>query len=171
MAAVQEASPSPEFGRILEGARVAAGLSSRQLAKTSGVAPRRITELEEGRSAPTERELGVLAQACRISVFDLLPSGYSLRVLAHDTTSGAHEVSGTDALDALLREYLSMVIELRSGRAVTPPTLRHEDLVELATALGDSPDAIERRLLELLGTDVVHAEATRAMILPSTADD
>ena len=38
-----------------------------------------------------------------------------------------------------------MVVEMRSGRPVTAPSLRHEDLVELAASLGDTPESIEAR--------------------------
>jgi transcriptional regulator with XRE-family HTH domain len=166
-------SPHPsgdsDFGPSLRAVRERAGLSPRKLAKSSGVDVRRITELERSAAPPTDRELGALAQACRVSVFDLLPPGY-VGVLAHDDACGAHEVRGAEASDALLREYLSMVLELRSNRVVTAPTLRHDDLVELAAALGDTPEAIEVRLVALLDTDAADADAIRSMILPSTAD-
>src|SRR3954471_23140790 len=135
-----DANRTQAFGRLLEAARVQAQLSPRQLAKKSGVAGRRLTDLHEGVEAPTDREIGVLAQACGVSVFALLPPGYSLRVLAHDDSSAPREVVGDTAAEALLREYLSMVVELRSGRVIAAPTLRHDDLVELADALGDTPD-------------------------------
>ncbi len=163
------AATTTDFGPLLEAARVEAGLSPRQLAKKSGVAQRRVADLERGADVPSEQEIGVLAQACQVSVFALVPPGYSLRVLDHDgSSSGPRVIVGSDAFDALLREYLSMVVELRSGRAIAPPTLRHDDLVELAAALGDTPDAIEARLLQLLGTDAAQAHATRSMILPSS---
>ena len=141
------------FGAALQTVRAGAGLSSRKLARASGLAIKRVSQLESGDGLPTDRELGVLAQACGVSVFDLLPPGYTLRVLLHDGTAGPQELQGQVALDALLREYVAMVVELRAGRAVTPPTLRHEDLVELATALGDTPESIEARLVNLLGAD------------------
>ena len=62
-----------------------------------------------------------------------------------------------------------MVVEMRSGRPVTAPSLRHEDLVELAASLGDTPESIEARLVVLLGADTDDAAAIRSMILPSTA--
>jgi transcriptional regulator with XRE-family HTH domain len=158
-----------EFGRGLEAARQAAGLSQRKLAKRTGLATRRIADLERGVELPTDRELGALAQGCGVSVFDLLPPGYSLRILAHDGTSGAQELQGRHASDALLREYLSMVMELRSGRVVTAPTLRHDDLVELAAALGDTPEAIGARLVALLDAEATDAPSILSMILPSTA--
>jgi transcriptional regulator with XRE-family HTH domain len=156
-----------EFGGCLEGARRAAGLSQRRLARNAGLTSRRIAELERDADVPTDRELGALAQGCGVSVFDLLPPGYSLRILDHDGTS-AQELQGRQASDALLREYLTMVMELRSGRVVTAPTLRHDDLVELAAALGDTPEAIEARLIALLDAEATDAPSILSMILPST---
>jgi transcriptional regulator with XRE-family HTH domain len=145
-----QCDPSPEFGRLLADTRSRASLSPRKLARSSGLATSRITELESGATLPTDRELGALAQAFGVAVFDLLPPGYGLRVLVHDGPRRVEEARGIDALDALMREYLSMVVELRSGRAVTAPTLRHEDVVLLARSLGDTPEAIEARLVALL---------------------
>jgi transcriptional regulator with XRE-family HTH domain len=171
MARPQELSTAAAFGRCLESTRRTADLSQRKLAKRSGISVRRIDELEQGAAEPTDRELGALAQACRVSVFELLPAGYTLRVLAQDESTGVRELEGGEASDALLREYLSMVVELRSGRPVTPPTLRHDDLVELAAALGDSPEAIEARLVSVLDADESTAPAIRSLILPSTSDE
>jgi transcriptional regulator with XRE-family HTH domain len=172
MASIPEpAEPAVDFGRCLEAARRESGLSYRKLARKSGLNARRIEELETGVELPTDRELGALAHGCGLSVFDLLPPGYTLRVLDHDEPAGAQEVRGREAIDALLREYISMVVELRSGREVTAPTLRHEDLVELAAALGDTPESIETKLVSLLDADAVEIPAIRSMILPSTASD
>jgi transcriptional regulator with XRE-family HTH domain len=148
------------LGERLEAARLTAELSPRRLARKSGVALRRLSALEKGSAVPTDHELGALAQACEVSVFDLLPPAYALRVLARDDTTGAREVDGGDACDVLLREYLSMVVELRSGRVIAPPTLRRDDLVELAGALGDTPEGVEARLLELLTTTTTTTTTT-----------
>jgi transcriptional regulator with XRE-family HTH domain len=166
-----EHDAAPGFGACLRAVRHRADLSKRSVAKRSGIPLRRVSALDAGAEVPTDRELGALAQACQVSVFDLLPSGYSLRLLAQDETSGAREVSGTEATDALLREYLSMVVEMRAGRPVTAPTLRHEDLVELAAALGDDPEAIGARLVELLDAETADGPALVSMILPSTTND
>ena len=163
------ASTDSDFGSFLEAARERAGLSQRKLARASRLSSRRIACLEGGDDVPTEAELGALAHGCNVSVFELLPPGYSLRVLVHDKPEGAREVAGAPALEALLQEYLSMVVEMRSGRPVTAPSLRHEDLVELAASLGDTPESIEARLVALLGADTDDAAAIRTMILPSTA--
>jgi hypothetical protein len=71
------------------------------------------------------------------------------------------------AFDALLREYLSMLLELRQASTIAPVSLRQDDLSELATALGGTPERIEARLVELLGTDAAGASEMRAVLLPS----
>ena len=164
-------SASTALGASLAAARVQAGLSTRKLARASGIDHRRIVALEQGEAQPTDRELGLLAQGCDTTVFALLPPGYGLEVLASEGGGGVAgaRAAGERALDALLREYLSMVVELRAGRPVTAPSLRHDDLVELAAALGDTPAAIEARLVTLLGADAADAPAIRSLILPSTA--
>ena len=158
-----------EFGHRLQVARTQAGLSPAKLARATGLSRRRVAALEGGNDLPTDRELGAIASACRATVFELIPPGYSLRVLVHDEDEGPQEARGRTALDALLREYLSMVMELRSGRTVTAPSLRQEDLVELAGMLGDSPEAIEARLVELLGATPEDAPGIRSIILPSNS--
>jgi transcriptional regulator with XRE-family HTH domain len=161
-----------DLGASLAAARVRAGLSTRKLARLTGIDHRRIVGFEQGDGEPTDRELGVLAQGCDTTVFALLPPGYGLEVLTPDDATGgtgAAPAAGRRAFDALLREYLSMVVELRSGREVTAPSLRHDDLVQLASALGDTPAAIEARLVTLLGAAADDAPAIRSLILPSTA--
>lgn len=77
------------------------------------------------------------------------------------------ELQGEAAFDALLREYLSMVLELRNSREAAPSSIRQDDLCELARALGGTPEAIEVRLMQLLGTDQHNAWQVRSTILPS----
>src|SRR6476646_7074513 len=102
--------PPIEFGTVLAEVRRRADLSPRKLGRASGLTVRRVIALESGTELPTDCELGVIAQACGVSVFDLLPPGYSLRVLEHDGIESTQEVCGREALDTLLREYLAMVV-------------------------------------------------------------
>jgi hypothetical protein len=129
----------------------------------SGLTTRRIADLESGVALPDDRELGALARACRVSVFDLLPPGYSLSVFVPERDGLTQVARGREALDVLLREYLAMVVELRAGRAVTAPTLRHEDLVELAAALGDTTESVAARLAALLDANVVQVPVMQTL--------
>ncbi|HEX5585735.1 MAG TPA: helix-turn-helix transcriptional regulator, partial [Acidimicrobiia bacterium] len=141
-------------GRNLAVARRGSGMSVNDLARATGVGRRRVRAIERGSAMPTSLELEALADACGVSVTDLVPPGSNLRLLDRDgRRSGNGALEGELALDALLREYISMVLELRNAERLPASTLREEDLVELARALGGSPEAIEARLIELLGTD------------------
>lgn len=146
-------------------------MSRAGLASASGLTRKQITAFERGKSSLSEQELTALAEACDVEVGALAPPGYNLAVAVGVLSNGAPgELRGQAALDALLREYLSMVVELRDGRDAPPSSLRQDDLSELARALGGTPEAIEARLIELLGTDEQEAWQLRATILPSLGD-
>lgn len=154
-----------EVGTKLEVARLAAGLSSADLARTAGISRRRTAAIERGSATPTDSEVEALADACSVDVVELLPPGHKLSLVTTRPDDGP--LQGEPALDALLREYVSMVLELRNASELPLATLRHEDLTELAHALGGTPDAIEARLIELLGTDAEGARTLHSVILPS----
>jgi hypothetical protein len=61
-----------------------------------------------------------------------------------------------------------MVLDLRSLAPEQLTSIRQDDLTELARALGGTPEAIETRLTQLLGTTDGSAAALRASILPSS---
>jgi transcriptional regulator with XRE-family HTH domain len=157
------------FAEQIRAAREAAGLSAAELARAAGLSRRQLTALERGDDIPSDGELGVLAQACGVAVFDLIPAGYSLRVLVKDPAGGVSEAAGDVALDVLLRDYLAMVGELRSGRPITAPSLRHDDVDELAATLGGTPEAMEARLVALLGDDE-DGRRLRSLLFPSNAE-
>lgn len=136
-------------GPRIEAVRTEHGLSRSQLARVSGLRRRDIAAFEEGTAAPTASDLGAIAVACGVDVRDLLRTQMD------------------PAFDALLREYLSMVLELRRASTIAPVSLRQEDLTELAKALGGTPQLIEARLIELLGTDAESASEMREAMLPS----
>ena len=142
------------------------GLSRRALARRAGLASGAVVAIERGRHVPSEGELAQIAGACGVEPEALVPVPRPDLALA--AGSGTSPLRGEAALDALLREYLSMVAELRSNRQASPESLRQGDLSELARALGDSPDAIEARLMQLLGSDEHEACELRAAIVPSS---
>ncbi|MET0627404.1 MAG: helix-turn-helix transcriptional regulator [Acidimicrobiia bacterium] len=159
------------LGRNLAAARLAGGLSHHDLARATGIGRRRVRAIERGAVVPTAPELEALSDACGVTPTDLVPPGSNLRLLGgrERGTSTGDPLQGQQALDALLREYISMVLELRNADRLPVVTLRQEDLTELARALGGSPEAIEARLIELIGTDAEGAHDVRSAILPSVA--
>ena len=130
------------------------GLSRMQLARKSGLSRRRIAAFEEGTEVPTATELAAIAGACGVDADELVGPELDVAVVAGVVVGSANgEVRGQAASDALLREYLSMLLELRKASEIAPVSLRQDDLTELATALGGTPEAIKARLIELLGAD------------------
>jgi transcriptional regulator with XRE-family HTH domain len=159
-----ESGGSLALGEILRRTRVERGLTGTEAARAAGLRRRHIRDFERGRVAPTDHELAVLAAVYLVPVERLVPPGGRITVVA---TGTGGEVRGAAALDALLREYVSMVLELRGASSLPATTLRHEDLTELARALGGTPDAIEAKLVELLGADESAAHDVRTAIFPT----
>lgn len=159
---------SDDFADRLRQLRRAKGLSRAQLADSSGLSRRTIASLERGRASLPEGDLSALARACGVEAGELDPPGYNLTLTVGASSDGTISgLQGEAALDALLREYVSMVVELRESRQFLPASLRQDDLCELARALGGTPEAIEARLIELLGTDQHEAWQLRTTIVPS----
>jgi transcriptional regulator with XRE-family HTH domain len=153
--------------RVLE-TRESAGLSRAELARIGGLTKRRLDSIEHGRVSASESELRAVAAACEVDVGALIPLGYQFTLAASATTTSSSQLQGDAALDALLREYVSMVLDLRSLAPEQLTSIRQDDLTELARALGGTPEAIETRLTQLLGTTDGSAAALRASILPSS---
>ena len=158
-----------EPGRRIWHLRLAGGVSRRQLAKRSGLSRGTIAALERGRRQPSPDELTRIAAACGVEPGSLTPAreGELTLAVVGSSRGAMVAVRGEAAFDALLREYLSMVVELRSNRRASAESLRQGDLSELARALGDTPEAIEGRLMQLLGSDHDAASELRAAITPS----
>ena len=155
-------------GHRIAAVRQERGLSRLQLARRSGLSRRPIAAFEEGTAVPTASELAAVSGACGVGPDEIVRPELDARVAAGVVVSGADgELRGQAASDALLREYRSMLLELRRVSAIAPISLRQDDLTELAKALGGTPELIEARLIELLGTDTQSASEMRATMLPS----
>ncbi len=160
-ATVHERDPA----RHLRALRAAKGLSRKQVARDSGLSPRKIAAFERGRASMSESDLLALGAAFEVEPSELVPAGYRL-ALARGTSATPGATSAEAALDTLLREYLSMVVELRGSADGLETSLRHEDLKELARALGGSPDAVEAKVMQLLATGPQEASNITRTILP-----
>jgi transcriptional regulator with XRE-family HTH domain len=158
---------SKALGARLKEARRTRHLSRRHLAATSGLSRRTLAGYEGGRATPTDEQLNEIAQALGTTSAALhIPQDFT--VPAINATNGTlSDLRGDAASDALLREYLAMVRELRNTDSNHPGPLRQDDLQELARALGGTPEEIEVRLKELLNTNDHDARHLRTLILPS----
>ncbi len=120
-----------------------------------------------------ESDLWCLAGSCGVDVGELLPNRAALQVgsdLSSLTVGNSiRHLRASQERDGMLREYLSMIYELRNLPPGSRVPLREPDLATLADALGGTPDAIEARLHELIGASREEAARLRAMILPPLA--
>jgi len=151
----------------VRGARGAAGLTRRQLARRSGLSRRALAAIERGTRVASDEESVAIAAACEPASTSR-PQGPTPDPAAV-TIAAPNAHGGTVALDDLLREYIAMVVELRSTTVASFGSLRLEDLTVLAAALGSTPETIEARIMDLLGNEASQASEMRSAILPSTA--
>ena len=156
-----------DFGLRLHRLRRSNAMSRARLAWASGLSRRRVASLERGKASISAADLTALAEACGVDVDVLTRPELRITNVPGPMSQGSEELRGEAATDALLREYVSMVVELREFRALSPADLRQDDLSELAQALGGTPEAIEARLVELLGADEEQASRLRTAISPS----
>ncbi len=161
---------SKDVGRQLRQVRRKQGLSRAEVARSAGLTRRELAAYERGRILIPESDLWCLAGSCGVDVNELLPDRTPLRI-----GSGLSSLAMGDSIrrlrepgqpSGLLREYLSMIYELRNLPPGSRIPLRESDLATLADALGGTPDVIEERLVELVGASHEEAARLRAMILP-----
>jgi len=161
---------SRQLGRHLKQIRRKQGLSRAEVARSAGLTRRELGAYERGSVDVPESDLWCLAGSCGVDVSELLPDRDPLHV-SSDLSSLAvgdsiRHLRGPTEPDGLLREYLSMIYELRNLPPGSRVPLREPDLMTLADALGGTPDAIEQKLTELIGASREEAARLRAMILP-----
>ena len=163
--------PSPrEVGRHLRQVRKQQGLSRSVVARSAGLTRRELAAYERGRLEVPESDLWCLAGSCGVDVSDLLPRREALHISPDLSTIGVGDtvrrLREPSEPDELLREYLSMIYELRNLAPGSPIPLRQTDLAALADALGGTPDNIEKRLMQVVGVSRDEAAHLRSMILP-----
>jgi transcriptional regulator with XRE-family HTH domain len=150
--------------------RKAKGLSRAEVARSAGLTRRELAAYERGKVPIPESDLWCLAGSCGVDISELLPQRNGLHIGsdlgALTVGESVRRLRAGVTSDAVLREYLAMIYELRSLPPGTRPPMREEDLATLADALGGTPDAIEARLHELIGATREEAARLRGMILP-----
>ncbi len=169
----REATGQPSekaVGRNLRQVRKQQGLSRSAVARSAGLTRRELVAYERGRVAVPESDLWCLAGSCGVDVSELLPRRDPLEINSDLSIIGigdtVRRLRNPGEPEGMLREYLSMIYELRNLPPGSRVPLRQADLAALADALGGTPEHIERRLIELIGASPDEAARLRAMILP-----
>jgi len=171
-AASEHRSPK-QVGRQLRHVRRKQGLSRTEVARSAGLTRRELAAYERGRVEIPESDLWCLAGSCGVDVDELLPRRHELRIDSTLSTlaigDSIRHLRSPAEPDGMLREYLAMIYELRNLAPGSTVPLREADLATLADALGGSPEAIEARLVEVVGANREEAARLRAMILRPAA--
>jgi transcriptional regulator with XRE-family HTH domain len=142
----------PRLGTLLRAARKQRGLTRRDVAGRVGTTPGDLRRIERGDMAVPPHLVAELAECYG----DDLAAQFATR-MPIDVTERRVEVAGTVELaesedtDEVLHTYVSIVARLRTSEPGTPIALRADDLVALSSALGQNPDRVEARIVELLG--------------------
>jgi transcriptional regulator with XRE-family HTH domain len=157
------------LGELLGNARQSAGLSRREAASVAGVTPQAIRAYERGSESVPDDVAEKLAAAYGCSLATLLPSrGVDPVSLEpgrlHVGSASAPLGSDDPPSDEVLRSYLGLLYELRDAKPGSELPLRDRDLDALAAALGDDPETIEVRLVELMDVTREEAAAMRATL-------
>jgi len=159
MAPQTEHTANADVGEGLRQLRRTHGKSRGQLARASALTRRQVAAFERGKSSLSEADLRTLAEACGVDVDELAPRNLRLALAAHALSDqGAVQLEGEAARDALLREYVLMLVDLRGSVDVPVSSLRQDDLEELARVVGGTPAAIEERLTYLLEASWAHSQ-------------
>lgn len=146
----------PKVGRLLMEARLDAGLSRRDLARSVGVETSRVRAWERSDTVPADVQIDAIAKACGVTPDVLVPPRKRLwfdpvhgRLLV-----GEQEVRIDPSVlgnEGVLRCYLSMVRYERGLEPDATVTLRMDDLEVLAMALDVTDRQLEQLLVSLAG--------------------
>ncbi len=143
------------------------GRSRHDLANDSGVTAAELRSFERGTSTPSAEVRRRLATALAVDPEVLVPARSAV-VVESDAVivNGQTRPLRTGDTEEILREYLAVLYEMRHPRPGTEVRLREHDVVALAAALGPDadPEAIEARLIELMGVTSKQAARMRSTI-------
>jgi transcriptional regulator with XRE-family HTH domain len=163
-----EHSPSPVADR-LRAARERAGLTLAAASAAAGLLPSYVTALEDGRRRPLPAEVDRLARAYGTDLSDLLPARRPVDV---DAAAGRITVDGRtrqlrDAADEreVYGAYLFLLYAVRGATPGQRIPLRSSDVELLVQVVGEDPETIERRLVQLMGCTTAEASMLGGVLL------
>ncbi|HUF33064.1 MAG TPA: helix-turn-helix domain-containing protein [Acidimicrobiales bacterium] len=159
-------TPPARIGWHLQRAREAVGLSVDDASASTGLTVATITDLEHGRRLLSVADHDRLATAYGVEGSALIPPRTPVVVdeAARVIRLGEREADLGDEAD-VLASYLSLVYDVRGAQPGKRIPLRDEDIDALAAVVGDDPDQIEDRLIELMGCTRDEARSLRALLL------
>lgn len=156
-------------GEHLRELREQRGLSRRRVARSVGVRWTSVASWERGRRHVPASTAPDLVRLYGVEVEDLRPPRRPspIRVTPEAVSVGdiRRALEGEPDVESVLERYLDAVYTLRGLRRADDLSLRDEDVEVLATELGDDPEEIERRLMQLVRCTREEARAVRKALL------
>lgn len=162
-------APTHSVGEHLRELRERRGLSRRGVARSIGVRWTSVASWERGRHRVPASTAPDLARVYDVEVDALRPPRRPspIRVTPDAVSVGdvRRPLEGEPDVESVLERYLDAVYALRGLRRADDLPLRDEDVEMLATELGDDPEEIERRLMQLVRCTREEAHAVRKALL------
>ena len=151
-------------------ARIARGLTQRDLAGRVRVQLRTVRDWERGERVPTDDQIEAIASACGLRLTELLPRR---GILSYDADTGVMRLGdGATELstsmrdnDDVLHAFLMLVRQQRHVGPNQDVAVRVDDLEALADALDLDDEELEERLMRIIGLNRRQAAAVRAQLL------
>ena len=156
----------PRLGTLLRAARKKRMLTRRDVADRIGISQHDLRRYERGDASIPSSVVAALAECYG----EVLTAQFATRVPVQ--VDGHHVVVGAEAApivsddeDDVLGTYIGIVARLRQSKPGEPIALRTNDLVALSTALGQDPQHVEARIVDLLGCTPSEARSLHAELL------
>lgn len=165
-----------ESAHRLQEARARAGLPLEAAATAASLDRALLDDLERGRRRPRPAELQRLSAAYGVDLSDVLPPR---RPVEYDRGTGLLVLDGVRqrrvkeaAGEGVHVAYLALLYAVRGARPGQQVQLRASDVEALRAVVGDDPDHVEQRLVELMGSSREEASLLRRLLVrhrPRTA--
>ena len=156
-------------GERLRAARERLAISRAEAAENAGISRFELRAYEHGRRDVPESVVACLSRLYGVTPGEVVPSRSPSRLHVSDAALVAgesqHALPENATPKQVLDHYLDFIRELRGSPDRDGLPLRDADLEVLASALGDSPKQIERRLVELIHCSKEEAREIRRALL------
>jgi len=163
---LDDALPPERLGSLLQAARKRRGWKRREAATHVRITPAQLRDYERG-TTPVPAEICARLAEC---YGDDLTAHIPLRlpVQVDDgwiVAATDAESSGSGRAEDVLRGYVQLLTRLRGAKPGEPVALRATDLAAIAEAVNGDPEAVEARIVELLGCTRAEAARLRSQLL------
>jgi len=162
-------SDRPALGEQLRQARERAGLTVTSASEEAGIDATVLADLEADRRRPTPADLDRLSSALGADLTGLLPPRRPVEF--HPSTGNLvidgvrQRRVGTGSVEDVQQAYLSLLYAVRGGRRGQELPLRASDVEALLAVVGDDPDRLAQRLVELMHCTPEEAVLLRRVLL------